>query len=252
MSAVLEVSGVSVRFGGLQALDGVSFTVQDGGATALIGPNGAGKTTCFNVISGLQRPDAGSVRFAGRDVTRVAPHRHRGIGRTFQRVELVAGMTVRENVLLGYHRTLPGGLLRSGLGSRRRERAVRAEAAARLEEVGLAAFADRPAGTLPLGLQRLAELARAEAQGPRLLLLDEAASGLATEEMERLVERVQAARRRGCAVLLVEHNMRFVSRIVERVVVLRYGRVIFDGTLADGMRDPAVMDAYLGQEQAVA
>ena len=249
MTAVLEIVGVSVRFGGLQALDDVSFAVADGGASALIGPNGAGKTTCFNVISGLQRPGRGAVRLGGRDVTRLPPHRRRGLGRTFQRVELVGGMSVRDNVLLGFHATLPGGLLRSGLRSprlSRREHDAGAAVDRLLDEVGLTAYSDRRAETLPLGLQRLAELARAEAQNPRLLLLDEAASGLSGGEMERLVEHVKAARRRGCAVLLVEHNMRFVSRIVERLVVLSYGKVIFDGELERGMRDPAVMAAYLG------
>lgn len=249
MTAVLEIEGVSVRFGGLQALDDVSFEVAEGGASALIGPNGAGKTTCFNVISGLERPGRGLVRLGGRDVTRLAPHRRLGLGRTFQRVELVGGMSVRDNVLLGFHTALPGGLLRSGLrspGLSRREHDAEAVVERLLDEVGLTAYAERRAEMLPLGLQRLAEVARAEAQSPRLLLLDEAASGLSAAEMERLVEHVLAARARGCAVLLVEHNMRFVSRIVEQLVVLSYGKVIFDGELEHGMRDPAVMAAYLG------
>jgi branched-chain amino acid transport system ATP-binding protein len=249
MNTILEMSGVSVRFGGVVALDGVGFSIPAAGATALIGPNGAGKTTCFNVISGFQFPNSGSVNFAGRNVTRIAPHRRTGIGRTFQRIALVPEMSVRENVMLGFHGRAVGSFFKTGLGApsvRDSERRIRVETNALLAEYDLDAVADRPAATLPLGLQRLVEIARARAQQPRLMLLDEAASGLDLAELDLIAHRISQIRAGGCALLIVEHDMRFVTRVAEKLIVLHYGRVIFDGTVAAGMEDERVRAAYLG------
>jgi branched-chain amino acid transport system ATP-binding protein len=246
---LLQLDGVDVRFGGLDALKRVSFSVEPGSATAVIGPNGAGKTTCFNVISGFQAPLAGTVSFEGRDITRVPPYGRIGIGRTFQIPQLLTSMTVRENVMLAFDRHGPQGLLASGLAlrkAREHERRARRATDSILESMGLGGVASRPSAGLTLGQQRLVELARAIAADPRLLLLDEAASGLSGAETDEFVQHVERLRERGCAVLAVEHNMRFVSRIADRLVVLHYGDVIFNGLLADGMRDEAVMAAYLG------
>lgn len=254
MTPLLELSDVSVRFGALQALDRVSFAVEPGSVCALIGPNGAGKTTCMNVLSGLQRPTGGAVRFRGSDVTGWSPHRRRGIGRTFQVVQLFP-MTVRENVMVGLQPRLRTRLLRAGLrtpGVRREERWVRERADELLAEVGLLTLADRPAQQLSLGQQRLVELARALAGEPELVLLDEAASGLSPEEIEGIVRQVGRLRDQGRTVLLVEHNMRFVNRTADRLLVLDYGSLIFDGLPSQGLTDRAVVAAYLGKEADVA
>jgi branched-chain amino acid transport system ATP-binding protein len=248
----LELVNLRVQFGGLTAVDDVSFAVADDAATALIGPNGAGKTTCFNVISGLQRPSSGHVIFDGADFTRLGPHRHTGIGRTFQRIALVADMTARENVMIGLHRRTVNSFLRTALRTaavRRSERLIRDQADELLDEFGLSEIADRPAGTLPIGHQRLVELARAQALRPRLMLLDETASGLSPTELDLVADQITRIRLGGCALLIVEHDMRFVARLAEHLVVLQYCRKIFDGTVEAGMRDEAVIGAYLGTRQ---
>jgi ABC-type branched-subunit amino acid transport system ATPase component len=253
MTPLLELDDISVRFGALQALDGVSLAVERGSVCALIGPNGAGKTTCMNVLSGIQVPTGGSIRFDGKDVTRRRPHRRR-IGRTFQIVQLFP-MTVRENVMVGLQPRLRMGLLRAGLrtpGVRREERWVRERADELLLEVGLIHLGDRPAQQLSLGQQRLVELARALAGEPELVLLDEAASGLSPQEIGGIVDQVHRLREQGRTVLLVEHNMRFVNRTADSLVVLDYGKVIFSGRPAEGLADEAVVTAYLGKEAKVA
>jgi ABC-type branched-subunit amino acid transport system ATPase component len=205
------------------------------------------------VISGLQRPDAGQVRFDGVDVTRLGPHRRTGIGRTFQRIALLPAMTVRENVMIGFHGQTINSFLRAAArtpGVRRSERLIEAQTAGLLEEFRLSDLADRTAGTLPIGHQRLVELARAQALRPRLMLLDESASGLSAAELDTVAEQIGRIRRRGCALLLVEHDMRFVSRLAEHLVVLQHGRKIFDGPVSKGMQDEAVVTAYLGTKQA--
>ncbi len=247
--ALLELTGVIVRFDSLVALNDVRFAVPAGGVTALIGPNGAGKTTCFNVVSGLQRATAGRVWFNGREITNLPPHRRAGIGRTFQIAQVFGDMTVLENVLVGVHPHLNGGVIAAGLWMptvRRQEFWAAARAAELLRRVGLADVAERQARTLSLGQQRLLELARALAADPQLILLDEAASGLSPAETEAVVEHVRALRADGRTVLLVEHNMRFVHRLAEHLVVLNYGRVIYEGPADEGVRDPAVIAAYLG------
>lgn len=250
---ILRLSEVSVRFGGIVALSDVSFSVRRHSITALIGPNGAGKTTCFNAISGTQRVSAGRVEFEGRNITGWQPHRRAGMGRTFQIVQLFGEMTVRENVLVGLHPELHGGLIATGLRLpfvKAQERRAVEKADELLGRVGLAHLAGRPARTLPLGQQRLLELARGLAAEPRLMLLDESASGLSPSELGELVRQVRLLHEAGVTVFLVEHNMRFVNRLAQHLVVLNYGSVLFDGPLEDGVKDPAVISAYLGTELA--
>lgn len=254
MSHALEVSGLTVRFGGLEALGDVSFAIEEGATTALIGPNGAGKTTCLNVVSGLQRATAGSVHYQGRDVTALAPHKRRYLGRTFQIAEPFAGMTVEESVQVGVEARGRIGLGRAALriGTRRRERSSRERASELIERMGLGPVASRLVETLPLGHQRVVEFARALAQDPELLLLDEAASGLSGSEMEQLAGHVLACRDEGRTVVLIEHNMRFVTRLARHLLVLDRGKLLYDGETAAGLRDPAVVSAYLGGSDGAA
>ncbi|HEY0415640.1 MAG TPA: ABC transporter ATP-binding protein [Gaiellaceae bacterium] len=242
---LLSVSDVSLRFGGIRALDRVSLDVDEGRIVGLIGPNGAGKTTLFDVVTRLRRPDAGSLDLDGRTLLRTPTHRvvRRGVARTFQNVELFRTMTVLENVLVGAHtRTRP--LRRSGIERRAREV---------LALVGLADAADRPVAALPFGTQKRVELARALAAEPRLLLLDEPAGGLDHEEVSELGDLIRRLRDGfGLTVLLVEHHMGLVMGVADRIHVLDFGRTIAEGTPDEVRADPAVVEAYLGSETAVA
>ena len=249
----LVADGLVVRFGGLVAVDGVSLEAPAGRITALIGPNGAGKTTTFNVCSGFLRPDEGTVTFDHVDVTRLSPARRArlGLGRTFQRLELWSTLSARRNVELAAESLHIGDNPLSQLGlagrSRRIRRAVREEADALLELVGLSDVAHRPAGLLSTGQGRLLELARTLARRPRLLLLDEPSSGLDVAETQafgRLLQQVVAARRLG--VLLVEHDMELVLRISEWIYVLDFGRPLTAGTPEAVMASDVVRQAYLG------
>jgi branched-chain amino acid transport system ATP-binding protein len=243
---VLEVAGVTVMFGGRKALDDVSLAAQPGEVTGLIGPNGAGKTTLFNVVTGLQAPQRGSVRLGGVDVTRTPPYRRarHGLARTFQRLELFGLLTVRENVELAVSvrrdRRRPGRHLRS-----------RRSAAEVLDLVGLADVGDVRADELPTGKARLVELARALATGPRVLLLDEPASGQDDRETEAFRDVLSAVAADGIAVVLVEHDVRLVMRTCARVHVLDVGRVLAVGTPGEIQSDKAVLDAYLGAAPGV-
>ena len=236
--AELAVEEISVRFGGLQALQDVNLQVHAGAVNGLIGPNGAGKTTLFNVITGLQAPTQGRVRLGGEDVTRLSPHRRArlGIARTFQRLELFGTLTARENVQMAAEtrRRRPTGA------------SSRTEADAILAHIGLSHVADEPTDLLPTGLARLVELGRALATGPSVLLLDEPSSGLNQEETVELGQVLVDLAGRGVAVLLVEHDMSLVMSISDRVSVLDYGAVIADGDPASVQADPAVQAAYLG------
>jgi branched-chain amino acid transport system ATP-binding protein len=238
--ALLEVHDVTVRFGGLTALDQVSLTVRSGRVTGLIGPNGAGKTTLFNVISGLQATQQGTVTFRGANMRYFSPsdRSRAGIGRTFQRLEAFGSLTVRQNILVAIE-------IRQGLRWMRAA-AQHAEADRLLERVGIAEYADRRADAVPTGVARLLEVARSLATEPRLLLLDEPSSGLVESETERfgVLLRELADRRR--AIVMVEHDIGLVMSTCDYVYVLDFGKVIAVGTPAEVQADPRVQQAYLG------
>lgn len=243
--SLLEVEGVSVRFGGHSALEDVSLTVDTGHVTGLIGPNGAGKTTLFNVITGLQSPTHGRVHFDGTDVTRSAPHdrAQRGIARTFQRLELFGSLTARENLQVAAE------VPRSWTNAEESP-LERVDAAMRL--VGIREFADRRADQLTTGQARMAELARALVTEPKLLLLDEPASGLDASETDALADLLGVIARNGTALLLVEHDVGLVMRVCAQLFVLDFGRIIADGAPDAVQQHPAVIAAYLGTQAGVA
>lgn len=252
---LLEVQGLRKRFGGLTAVADVDFTVTAGQIKALIGPNGAGKTTIFNMISGVVAPTAGRVLFDGEPLPVERPHAvaARGIARTFQLVRLFGDMTVLENVLVGCHRRGHAGWVSCALrrpAMRREEQGLQRRAWEVLSQVGLAERAHLAAATLPYGEQRLVEVARALAMGPRLLLLDEPGAGLNAEEQERLAALIGRIRDSGTTVLLVDHHMDFVMDLSDEVLVLSYGQKLAEGPPAAVRRNAEVIAAYLGEEAA--
>jgi ABC-type branched-subunit amino acid transport system ATPase component len=251
----LRAEDISVRFGGLLALDGVTVRVPPRGIVGLIGPNGAGKTTLFNCVTGILRPTKGRVSLFGDDVTDWSVHRRArlGVGRTFQRLELFASLTVLENLIAGFEGASARGGLASDLLALPPTVEQRADATDRAEYVmevlGLDRFRDTPAGDLPIGLSRLVELGRAVCGDPRILLLDEPSSGLSVEESERLAALLRVARDEdGESILLVEHDMPFVLGLAEYVYVLDFGKPLAEGTPKEIRKDPAVQAAYLGEE----
>jgi branched-chain amino acid transport system ATP-binding protein len=251
--ALLDIEGLSKRFGGLDALREVTFAVHQEQIKALIGPNGAGKTTLFNVVSGSYTPDSGRVVFSGVDVGGRPPHRicRLGVGRTFQHSLVFDDMTVLENVTIGRHSRTKAGVLAAALSlprHRREERETFKMAEEALRRVGLEHRSGDAACNLPMGERHLLEIARALATEPKLLLLDEPAAGLNDEETARLAETVRRIRAEGVTVLLVEHDMSFVMEVSDEVVVLDYGRKIAEGPPLMIMNDEEVIKAYLGEE----
>jgi branched-chain amino acid transport system ATP-binding protein len=252
--ALLEVGGLQMRFGGLLAVDGIDFEVRRDEVFAIIGPNGAGKTTVFNCVGGFYRPSAGRIVMAGEAIAGLPSHRvaRKGLVRTFQNIRLFKQLTVVENLLVAQHLQVKSGLIHGLLATpayRRAEREALARAVTWLEYMGLKSVANREAGTLSYGHQRRLEIARCMITGPRLLMLDEPAAGLNPQEKIELQQLIDWLRREfNIAVLLIEHDMKLVMGVSDRILVMEHGRPIVTGTPQEVRNDPRVIKAYLGED----
>jgi branched-chain amino acid transport system ATP-binding protein len=250
--SLFQVKDLAVHFGGIKAVDGVSFEVEKGSIFTIIGPNGAGKTTIFNLVSRINDPTAGSIHFEGRDITRVAANQvaSLGIARTFQNIELFDNANVMQNILVGCHVHVGTSLLSEILrlpSFTQREIESRKNVEKIIDFLGLDAYRDSTVGSLPYGLRKMVELGRALAVSPKLLLLDEPSSGLNVEETDNIGSWIRDIRDvLGVTILMVEHDMRLVSAVSDRVLALNYGKLLAIGTAAQVQRDPAVISAYLG------